>query len=115
MWCSKAPILFLFISLFGVRAMLRISSYIVLVLLGIATLIAAAGTSAACDPRGDGITPEFILHCSQMASKYGVALGFVSVFVDVIIIILPVPAVWQLNLPKHKKIGLSIVFMSGIL
>lgn len=115
MWCSKAPILLLYIAIFGIRVMLRISSYIVLVLLGIATLVAAAGTSAACDPRGGGITAEFILQCHQMGSKYGVALGFVSVFVDVIIIILPIPAVWQLNLPKHKKVGLSIMFMSGIL
>jgi hypothetical protein len=115
MWCSKAPILFLYMTLFGIKRHMRISCYIVLVILGIAVIAAAAVTSASCNPGNDAISQEFILKCSSVGSTSGVALGVVSVIVDIIIFILPLASIWRLQLPKIKKVGLAIMFTTGIL
>ncbi|KAI1346845.1 hypothetical protein F5Y01DRAFT_319329 [Xylaria sp. FL0043] len=115
LWCSKAPILFMFITLFGVRRALRFASYMMLAVLGIAVLVAAVITSATCTPGSGGLAPEFITKCSKVGATAGVALGFVSVLSDVIILILPLHVVWQLHLTAHKRLGLVVMFSSGIL
>ena len=38
-----------------------------------------------------------------------------GVFVDLIILVLPIAAVMQLQLPKRRKIGVILVFMTGSL
>lgn len=115
MWSSKAPILFLYISLFGVRRWLRITSYITLVVFAAAIIVAAAIASAPCDPNHQTPDIMMLLHCTEVSSKVGVGLGVLSVTADVIIIILPIPVIVTLNLPRAKKFGLLIMFMSGIL
>lgn len=115
MWCSKAPILFLYISLFGVRRWLRITSYITLVVFAAAIIVAAAIASAPCDPHHQEVDILTLLHCTEVSSKVGVGLGVLSVTADVIIIILPIPVIVTLNLPQSKKLGLLVMFMSGIL
>lgn len=115
MWCSKAPIIFLFISLFGIERWLRFVSYATLVVLAVAVISAAGVTSATCNPNGDDLSPLFLLECSDVASKVGVGLGVISVVVDVIIMVIPIPVVIKLNLPTHKKAGLFVMFTSGIL
>ena len=115
MWCSKAPILFLYISLFGVRRWLRITSYITLVMFAAAIIVAAAIATAPCDPNHQDPDFSMLLHCTDINSKVGVGLGVLSVTADVIIIILPIPVIMTLNLPGAKKFGLLVMFMSGIL
>ena len=41
---------------------------------------------------------------------YAIGLGY-----DVIILLLPITAVLRLQLPRHKKIGVALIFTSGIL
>jgi hypothetical protein len=115
MWCSKAPVLLLFITLFGVHRWLRFMSYTTMAVLGAAVITAAAVTTAACDLRNQTPSPLFLLDCSNTASQVGVGLGVISVVVDVIIMVIPLPVVAKLKLPTHKKVGLAIIFTSGIL
>ncbi|GAW12887.1 hypothetical protein ANO14919_022580 [Xylariales sp. No.14919] len=114
-WCSKAPVLFLFVNLFGIRTSIRVASYTVMIILAIAVLAAAGTTSARCKLNSDGLTPELFQHCSTTAATASVALGLVSVLADVVILVLPIHVVWQLNLSRHKKVGLVVIFASGIL
>jgi hypothetical protein len=43
------------------------------------------------------------------------AMGYFNIISDVYILILPISAVYGLNLPTRRKIGLSLIFMAGIL
>ena len=41
--------------------------------------------------------------------------GAVNVGSDLYILCLPIPGVWQLQAPLSKKIGISVIFLTGIL
>lgn len=41
--------------------------------------------------------------------------GFFNVASDIYLFVLPMPVLWKLQLPLRKKIGLSTVFMAGLL
>lgn len=43
------------------------------------------------------------------------ALGVIGVAADVVIAILPISAIFSLNLPMHKKIGVAAVFGTGLM
>ena len=36
-----------------------------------------------------------------------------NIITDVIMLILPLPLVWSLNLPQNRKVGLTVVFLTG--
>lgn len=42
-----------------------------------------------------------------------IILGVVNVVSDLYLIILPLPAVWSLQLPFRKKVGVSVMFLTG--
>ena len=42
-----------------------------------------------------------------------VGLGVVSVLSDLYLIILPLPAVWNLQLPLRRKLAVSAMFFTG--
>lgn len=44
-----------------------------------------------------------------------ITLGAVNIVTDFYILFLPIPAVWQLQAPFGTKIGISAVFLTGIL
>lgn len=115
MWFSKAPVLLLFIALFGVKKWLRYTSYAMLVLLGVAIVIPASITSSSCLPGNSSKGPAYLLHCSDTAAQGGLGLGIISVLADAIAMVIPMPVVLKLKLPTDKKVGLVVMFMSGIL
>ncbi|MCJ1459191.1 hypothetical protein MMC28_009568 [Mycoblastus sanguinarius] len=47
--------------------------------------------------------------------RFNIALASINLVTDVAVLILPIPAIWRLQLPKSKKIGLSAVFLAGLL
>jgi len=53
-------------------------------------------------------------HCIDLV-KADHAYGSMNVVSDVLLFILPLPMVWQLQLSRKEKLGLCLVFMSGIL
>lgn len=44
-----------------------------------------------------------------------IAVGYMNVLNDVYILVLPVSGVVRLNLPKRRKIGVILIFMTGLL
>lgn len=47
-------------------------------------------------------------------SNFYVAQGAIGAFLDISILLLPIPAVWNLSLKTRKKIALTFVFTIGI-
>lgn len=58
--------------------------------------------------------PDIPGHC---VSELGVWLSNAgsTIFSDIVILLLPVPQIWRLNLRKEEKIGLTFVFGLGFL
>ena len=54
------------------------------------------------------ISPE----CSR-SHPLIVIIGVANLVSDVYMILLPLPAIWGLNMPTKRKIGLSTAFMTG--
>ena len=48
------------------------------------------------------------------AAKLAVPMGIVGVAIDIILLILPIRAVSKLQLPIKRKIGLILIFLTGI-
>ncbi|KAI0435911.1 hypothetical protein F4803DRAFT_544022 [Xylaria telfairii] len=113
-WFTKAPILFLYIRLFGVKRWLRLTAHITLVLSAIVLIITTAYAASRCDPKGSW-TPQLSANCNTAGSTTGVAIGILGLIMDLIIFILPLPIISRLHLPWAKKIGLCIVFATGLL
>ena len=114
LWASKAPILLLYVELFGVKRWLRYSSYTTLVLRGVLMLVAMSMTFEACNLRVEVDGPHRF-RCSKRLVVAHIVSGLASLTADIIILCLPLHAISQLNLPLPKKIGLGVIFTSGIL
>lgn len=68
-----------------------------------------------CSPERKVVDANFIAQCFARSLPLGVWNGVVAVGSDIVIFILPIPIIIKLNIPLHKKIGLGIVFLAGIL
>ena len=47
--------------------------------------------------------------------QLAITLSAINIVTDFYILFLPIPAVWRLQAPLGKKIGISAVFLTGIL
>lgn len=115
LWSTKAPILALYVKLFGVRTWLRWVCYITLLVTGLNFIGSFAMPIALCDTRTSTPDPAGFLTCQNATVNGGIWSGFVSIIEDVIIFCMPIPAIVQLNLKLSKKIGIFLVFFSGVM
>lgn len=53
-------------------------------------------------------------HCDEQR-KFEMAAAVVNIIVDLVVILLPLPTVWRLKLPRRQRWALSGVFMLGFL
>ncbi|KAI1207434.1 uncharacterized protein F4807DRAFT_434567 [Annulohypoxylon truncatum] len=117
MWTAKAPVLLLYIRLFGLHKWMRLSCLATLAVMALVILIGDAYNAAKCMPQ-DITSPgyiEYVTNCNRVGSTVGVICGFVGVFSDAVIFCLPLPILAKLHLPLAKKLGLSVVFLVGAL
>ncbi|KAI1330889.1 hypothetical protein F5Y16DRAFT_361517 [Xylariaceae sp. FL0255] len=113
LWFSKAPILFLYVQLFGLHRWLRYISYLALSIAALVYIVGLIYTLVKCSTNH--VTLEAYQVCAYSNTLVGVISGFISVVLDAIIFILPIPVIVGLKLEISKKIGLAVTFLSGIL
>ncbi|KAK7751447.1 hypothetical protein SLS62_006532 [Diatrype stigma] len=115
LWSTKAPILALYVKLFGVRKWLRWVCFITLFVTGLNFIGSFILPIVACDTRSP--TPDIagFQTCQNATVTGGIWSGFISIIEDVIIFCIPIPSIAQLNLKLSKKIGIFVVFFSGII
>ena len=53
--------------------------------------------------------------CHRQFIMIGYVRGPFNVVSDFYLLLLPLPAVWQLQLPLQKKLGISAIFLTGSL
>lgn len=111
---AKVSILLVYLRLFEINRPLRISIHVGLVLMalfhaaivgvGIATVIKCVGLA--------GSTLQF---CKDASGSVQLTQSAFNVVTDLWILILPMPLVRKLQLPRSRKIGLFFVFGAGVL
>ena len=80
-------------------------------------LATTIGYAYLCAPK-PGVSWEVgdaTYNCTVVTNLFGVVMGVISVLSDLFIIFIPIPVIWQLQLVTRKKIGVSIIFLTGIL
>ncbi|KAI0877817.1 hypothetical protein GGS24DRAFT_497531 [Hypoxylon argillaceum] len=114
LWTCKAPILFLYIRLFGIKKWLRVTSYATLTIMALVYVSGIIAIPPACTPRTKDLSEAFIDGCQGRTRMINVYLGSVSVLADVIILVLPMPVVFGLKLLVRSRVGLIFLFLSGL-
>ena len=69
-----------------------------------------------CSPRNGHSQINYLtaLASPQCSSQtLSVTVGAVNVISDLYLVILPLPAVWSLQLPLRRKLGVSAMFLTG--
>ncbi len=51
--------------------------------------------------------------CIVFAPDVENIFGFCNIFVDFMLLLMPIPLLWTLHMTRAKKIGVSIVFANG--
>ena len=51
--------------------------------------------------------------CPISAPRVEIVFGFCNIFVDFMLLVMPMPLLWTLHMNKAKKIGVSVVFANG--
>ncbi|KAI2602641.1 hypothetical protein GGR54DRAFT_623453 [Hypoxylon sp. NC1633] len=113
MFFSKAPIITLYLRIFGIKTWLRIVCYTTLALLLIYYVVTLSVVGAACSQGNGAGDPNFIEKCIGTTISAGIANGATAVITDIIIMILPLPIIAKLMLPFRQKIGLALIFLTG--
>lgn len=66
-----------------------------------------------CSPRSKYWIPDTPGHCINY-TKAGQAYGSMNIASDLLIFILPLPIVWRLQMPLKERLGVLLIFMSGL-
>ena len=93
----------------------KVNSYIILAGSAILFLGGAIYYTARCSTAGTVVTVDYVAKCLQTGLALGTWNGAVAVASDIIILCIPFPVVSKLNLPTNKKLGLLLLFFTGIL
>lgn len=70
------------------------------------------GTFFMCSPVQKGWDPMLPGHCGTTSALWtGSAIP--SVFIDLVILLLPIPKIWSLQMGRSQKVGITLVFILG--
>lgn len=114
-FCAKLSLFLLYYRLFARHQWIRY-----LVYLGIGSAAAMYTASMIvygylCLPRRgqSWIAASFSSRCGRQLIMIAYVRGPFNVFSDLYLLFLPLPAVWQLQLPLRKRLGIAGIFLTG--
>ncbi|SMR59701.1 unnamed protein product [Zymoseptoria tritici ST99CH_3D1] len=108
---TKSSILTQYLRIFS-SPRTRTICYILLFLLLPATCWGIFGGIFLCNPTAKLWNPEISGHCRN-AQTYWVSVASVDIFLDLAILILPIPAIAALHLPRKQRVATLCVFLLG--
>ena len=114
---AKLSVLCLYLRVFGVLKQTRILTYIAIAINFALCLFNIIAYSIVCVPA-PGHSWELAdatKRCEVTGDLLGVITAAISIFNDFFIITIPIPAVWSLQLATKKKIGVTAIFLTGLL
>jgi uncharacterized BrkB/YihY/UPF0761 family membrane protein len=101
--------------IFGVKEWFRWMCLFLIVFGTLGGVITLLFASISCSPGLHEPTPPFLFSCVSAITNATIARGSLSLAVDVIIFVLPIPIIVNLKMPHRRKIGLCIAFATGFL
>lgn len=116
---SKLSILLLILRLFSPKKINRRTRYMVFLGIFVASstaLVTIIVSSAMCAPRvGESFgRPNVIARCYDQRMWVPIR-GAVNLILDLYILYLPIPMIWKLKLSLKRKVGISSIFMTGLM
>ena len=111
--CVRISIIFLYITIFRVRSF-RIAAYTVLGLNLAYFLAVILQTLLICQPVAFNWDQTIAGSCGDQKTSDEV-IGVLNILYDVILIILPMPMLWRLQMATSRKLALSAIFGMGIM
>ncbi|RMY91677.1 hypothetical protein D0862_09680 [Hortaea werneckii] len=109
---TKASLLMQYLRIFSTPRV-RGACYALLAALLPALLWAVLGGTLLCRPVRKLWDPEVQGGACMSAEKYWVSVAGLDIGLDVLVLVLPLPGIWGLRLPRRQKVGLVVVFLLG--
>ncbi|KAF2237811.1 hypothetical protein EV356DRAFT_509699 [Viridothelium virens] len=111
----KISICAFYVRVFGRKSHTYITSYVVMIVSVAWCLVAVFGLAFECGPLEafwDHISPGTI--CGTTELEYAIINGL-NALNDLIILLLPLPAIWNLQISTQEKVQVSCIFLLGSL
>ncbi|KAI6816928.1 hypothetical protein KC366_g1544 [Hortaea werneckii] len=109
---TKASILMQYLRIFS-NPRVRILCYCLLAALLPAVLWAVLGGTLLCRPVSKLWDPAVKAGRCMSAEKYWLSVAGLDIGLDVLVLVLPLPGIWGLRLPRRQKVALVVVFLLG--
>ena len=114
----KLSLFVLYVQIFGPLQWLRYLAWAGAIFTGLFYFIVMAIELAVCIPGNGHSSLAYLAaldapKCVSTRRPIVIGLGVVSVLSDLYLIILPLPAVWSLQLPLRRKLAVSAMFFTG--
>ena len=116
-WFIKLSLFVLYLEVFGVLRWLRIMSFVGMLITGLFYFATMVSFIIMCSPKNGHSQFAYLTalaspECAK-SEPLSITIGAVNVVSDMYLVILPLPAVWSLQLPLRRKIGVSAMFLTG--
>lgn len=119
LWFIKLSLFVLYLEIFGLLRWLKHLAFFGIVTTGLFYFASMVAFLVLCSPQsGHSQIAYLTALASPKCSKsmpLATVIGAVSVASDLYLVVLPLPAVWSLQLPFHRKIGVSAMFLTGFM
>ena len=119
MWLIKLSLFVLYLEVFGLLKWLRYSAYAGMVLTGIAYFVIMIRFIVLCEPTNGHSRSAYlsVLTSPKCTSTHALILwqGILNVVSDLYLIALPFPALWSMQMPLRKKLGVAAVISTGLM
>ena len=109
----KLSLLFMYLRVFALNSTFRFCTYAVIGAVVVPPMVLSLSSFFACHPV-EYFWDKTIHggHCLSFDAQYRWGQGF-NAMQDILVLILPLYPLWKLQAPVTKKLGWSVVFMTG--
>jgi hypothetical protein len=111
---AKWSILLFYQRLFGTRRWLKICVYVAMVVIFLWMVSVVLETFLLCQPLEYNWNTAIEGSCGDRNAVYVVA-GATNMATDFMVLLIPVPTIWNLKMPTFQRFGLMATFSLGIL
>ena len=108
----RLSILHLYIEIFSMP-LFRSFAYGIAWVVGLFYIGCMTTTLALCRPISHSWNKEISGSCGSIGMAEMIPAAF-NMVLDVVIVLLPLPIVWKLQMPKQKKVGVTVIFALGL-
>lgn len=117
-WFIKLSLFVLYLEIFGLLRWLRYSAYAGIFVTGSFYFACMVAFSVLCAPENGQTQLSYLsaLASPKCARSRALVLaqGIVNVVSDLYLIALPMPAIWSLQMPLKRKLGVAAMISTGL-